>query len=420
MPKKTKNIIIFTGIAIIILLAAFGFWYFKTADTGQDFVDTFFNFDFPEFEDLPFGQNGNSGNTGDILSDINKNLPLFSQISNTKTAGFVFFNKKVGEGDKATTTPFLRFIERSTGYVYEVNISIMEKTRITNTTIPRIYEALFGADGKNVILRYLDDDNVSIQSFVGEIIEKDDNTERIIDGEFIAVNIKDMILSPDKNDVFYFSISNDGVTGIISDIAGKDNKVVFEFPFSEWIPQWVESGIYLSTKPSYNTEGYLYKLNTRNGGLQKILGGIEGLTTLASNSGNKILYSESDSSGVFSYIYDTVDQKSNATPFDTLPEKCVWDEGDIKIYCAAPVYFKNENYPDSWYQGKISFDDLLWVLYTDSNVIDIIGDPFKETGNNMDIINPVLSENEDYLFFINKKDMTLWMVNLQQTMKDNE
>jgi len=146
-------------------------------------------------------------------------------------------------------------------------------------------------------------------------------------------------ISPDKENIFYTYKENGGIVGIVADITGGNKKNVFEYPFLEWLPQWGKSGIYLSTKPSYDTLGYLYKLNTRNGSIQRILGDINGLTALTSNSGEKILYSESNSDGVVSYIYNTATQEKTNTILDTMPEKCVWGKEDIKIYCPTPIYF---------------------------------------------------------------------------------
>jgi len=357
MTKKIPKKVVLIIVAIFIVIAVLGIWYFQKAEPGQDFVDTFFDFDFPEFT-----VDGDGENVGGSLLDGKKEkekLPFFRQISDTPTAGFVFFKK---EDEIGTTTPFVRFIERSTGYVYETNIETMVRVRKSNTTIPRIYEAMFGEEGNDVILRYLDDDNITIQSFAGNITNNESGVDGVIEGDFMQKNLKELVLSPDRKNIFYLASLNKGVIGTVSDIGNSNPSNIFKFPFSEWLPQWTQAGIYLTTKPSYDTSGYLYKLNTRNGTLQKIIGDIDGLTTLVSNSGEKILYSKSTANGVVSYIYDTSKKESVETPFNTLPEKCVWGVGDTKTYCAVTIYFKDGNYPDQWYQGKISFIDILLIF----------------------------------------------------------
>ena len=41
----------------------------------------------------------------------------------------------------------------------------------------------------------------------------------------------------------------------------------------------------------------------------------------------------------------------------TLPEKCIFNKFGSALYCAVPKQVPAEEYPDSWYQGVVSFDD---------------------------------------------------------------
>ena len=64
--------------------------------------------------------------------------------------------------------------------------------------------------------------------------------------------------------------------------------------------------------------------------------------------------------------------------------------------------------PDQWYQGLLSFNDTFWEVNTDTGEITFLADPKGETGKEFDVIQPVISVNEGYFIFTNKKDGTLW------------
>ena len=62
----------------------------------------------------------------------------------------------------------------------------------------------------------------------------------------------------------------------------------------EWLVSWPnKETITLATKPSFAAAGYLFFLNSKTGGANKILSGINGLTSLVDGTAKNILYSES-------------------------------------------------------------------------------------------------------------------------------
>ena len=92
----------------------------------------------------------------------------------------------------------------------------------------------------------------------------------------------------------------------------------------------------------------------------------------------------------------------------TLPEKCVFSKTDEnKIYCAVPISMPSAKYPDEWYQGLISFSDNLWQINVNTGIAKII---FYKS--DFDITNLFTDKNENYLFFTNKKDSTLWSLQI--------
>ena len=74
------------------------------------------------------------------------------------------------------------------------------------------------------------------------------------------------------------------------------------------------------------------------------------------------------------------------------------------------------NFPDQWYQGVVSTNDLVQKI----NVFDlysfILSDPnqdSKDLEDGIDISNMQISPNTSFLIFINKKDSSLWMLDVR-------
>ena len=75
-----------------------------------------------------------------------------------------------------------------------------------------------------------------------------------------------------------------------------------------------------------------------------------------------------------------------------------------------PNTILDEDTLDLWYQGLISFSDSMWIIDTKTQTTNILINPIDVVGKEIDIIKPILSPDENYLFFVNKKDSTLWQL----------
>src|SRR3989344_2103504 len=93
---------------------------------------------------------------------ISQNKKLF-RLSDLPVAGAVVITRSTGSG-KASTTTFVRYVERATGHIYEVDLSNLEKVKIVNQTLPKIYEAYFRPDGNAVLYRYLKNDSDTVEN----------------------------------------------------------------------------------------------------------------------------------------------------------------------------------------------------------------------------------------------------------------
>ena len=309
----------------------------------------------------------------------------------------------------------LRYVEKTTGNIYQTFADKIEERKFSSTIIPKIYEAFFGNKGETVIMRYLKGDGKTIATFVGnlpkEYLGGDIAENNEIKGSFLPDNIRDLNLSSDTLNLFYLFDVGDGVVGTTLNLSNNKKVQVFDSLFTEWLSFWPNNkAITLTTKPSFGVPGYMYLLNLSNKNLSKTISGVNGLTTLASLDGKLILYGDNN---LFLKIYHTDTKTVDSLGTRTLPEKCVWGKASDIIYCAVPKSTGSAEYPDAWYQGEVSFTDQIWKIDIKTGKAEIVADPAEIVGEEIDAIKLTMDTDANYLFFVNKKDSYLWELKLK-------
>lgn len=309
----------------------------------------------------------------------------------------------------------LRYVERETGNIYQTFADKIEERRFSTTIIPQVHEAHFGNKAQSVVMRYLQSDDTTIETFVGalpkEYLGADTNTTNEIKGYFLPENVADVSISPDGTRAFYLFGAGENMVGTILDLLTGKKTQVFESAFTEWLAWWSNAKlISLTTKASAFAPGHMYSLDSSTKNFTRTLGGISGLTTLTSPDAKLVLTSDSNLS---LSLYQKDSKESINLGLRTLPEKCVWGKGSDVAYCAVPQTIESGLYPDSWYQGEISFTDQIWKIDTATLNTSFIEDPLQVVGGGeIDAIKLALDSDEEYLFFVNKKDSFLWELEL--------
>jgi hypothetical protein len=402
-----KKILIGAGILTLLIVLGGIFFILQSDEEGESGFANLFPFGQSEDSPiLPLNPNtAGQTNTGGPLTEVTEENGL-RKLSNNPVSGADFFVSATG------TT--VRFIERATGHIFEADLDSNTITRITNTTIPKIESVAWGIPAETFVAQYAESD--AIQSIIVEITRPTGTTTEEFAGvdEFrIPNNALFPSFSPGGEEIFYLSkVFGGGVEGIITGPRGENPEVAWNFPTSEWISAWPQENlITLTSKGGNGMPGAMYTLNPETEATRLALSGILGLTTNTAPSGEKTLYSTSDGPSLGMHVWNRTDGSSSRISVETLAEKCVWSEGENTIYCAEPRS-KSPNTPDDWYQGLVSYDDVLIQLNLDTGEVTQISDLTTATGERMDATNLTISNNEDYVLFINKKDLRLWAVPL--------
>ena len=435
-----RNTILFITILILVIGAVWGFMYLrKDKDTTGETTPTNFLVKFNPFKTkTPTTTPGDEGNTprdDDNTPGQSGNDTNLKMISSMPVAGFGLFSKeritdvvfKPAEGIDTVTTPVagsistefalaVRYVEKATGNIYQSFVDKIDEQKFSQTLVPRVQEALLGKDTESVVMRSTKYDDVTILSFAGNVPKENmsDSTtgNKEITGAFLSDNITDMSMSPDKSQIFFLLNVGENAIGSTSGVLGDKKIQVFDSPFTEWLSQWPNKDlITLTTKPSANVLGYMYAINPTRKDFNRVMGDINGLTTLTSPTGKLVLWTDSSLS---LEIFNTETKTSSTLGIKTLPEKCVWSGASDFIYCSVPKYIEGASYPDAWYMGKVSFSDEIWKIDVATQTGSMISDMASAQGiEDMDNIKLALDQDENYLFFINKKDSHLWELKLK-------
>ncbi len=186
-------------------------------------------------------------------------------------------------------------------------------------------------------------------------------------------------------------------------------------PLTQVNIDWPElSTVTLTTKGNSTINGYTYSINTKTAEMKKILGPVRGLSSKMSNDTKYLLYSRG-ANGIETQILNISNGTSTEVIFKTLADKCVWSKlRKNEVYCAVPTEIPEASYPEDWYKGLVSFTDQIWVLNVLNGEVHLLANPINLSKSLIDITDLTLDPKENYLYFINKRDLSLWMLDLNQ------
>ena len=406
MSKKLL-IIIISVILGLFLIALVGY-YFILAGTGgggaggkTSVFNNFFPFGGNTTTEIPVTEE--PATTTPQQQPLSNYTNKLRKISSEPVAGAGVVDIKAGS--------IVRHIEKATGHIFETELFSPIQIRISNTTVPMVYDAVWNSQNTALLARYLKEDDQTIDTF--ELIIKDiaSSTENPVYAIKLPENISDVSIF--GSSIFSLQQTDYSSLGYISNFENTNKTLVWNSTIKELLPQYVNSKtIALTTKPHQDIGGYLYFVDTTNGKTTKIIGNMYGLSTLINGLATQVL-ALTQGNTLQMFLYNIKNNSSVLLTPTTFPEKCVWGKKNINIlYCAVPKDFIDRTSLTSWYLGQISYTDDIWRYDLSNNTSTMVEDLYLDSNEQIDVIKPILSENEQYLIFINKIDNSLWSLDL--------
>ena len=398
-----KILIIFITIVFLAIIAFAG-WYFILRDPNVPVVETIKDI-------LPFGEGSNAPLTTNPSTsfDSTQDKPLGNsnlfRISAEPVAGAVILNKNA-------STAIVRYVDRATGHIYDVNLTTLIKTKVSNQTLPKIYEAYFRPDGNVVLLRFLKDDSDTVENISLTLTPPVmPTTLYTITSASLRGNIGAVAVGTGNTLIYTLKDTSSIVSSAFN---GTGEKTLLASPFKDWRLAIAGSALLAYPKASATASGVVYTLGISGGGLTKVLGPLSGLTAIPGPTGNRILYSYVENGEIRLFAKNLANKTETEILPTTLAEKCIWSVKKIGIvFCASPADEPEARDLDTWYRGLTHFSDRLWQFDTNQDIAQVLVEPESTLNISIDAVDLKLSPNENYLVFINKIDLSLWGLKIE-------
>jgi len=328
-----------------------------------------------------------------VLPDmvINTKDAALRQLTTRPVAGFIFASTTNGKT--------VRYVERGTGHIYEINLDSGVESALSRTTVPKVSTAVFSPDGSTVAF-------TSYNQYTSEVFVGTLGSETNIIG--IALQPGAENIAFETNTEIHYTLTNNGTTkGYTHDIETLTQREVFSFNYANVDMSWGSGldSIYLSTKPAHNLEGFIYTI-------------VNNILTPATFSANGLSALVTNNHIVTTYTVDNVytsgvihkDGTFKALPLLALKEKCAPYPFDTNfMWCAAPLDVTSPTFVEDWYKGIHTSEDYFWYLNLDDQTAQLKANPIILTGRTIDVSKISIHQGGQLLAFTNKIDHTLWL-----------
>jgi hypothetical protein len=292
------------------------------------------------------------------------------------------------------------FYRQAGGNVESLDLNGQNEEELSPLTIVGITDVNWSPNKDEAIVSYLEGD--TLKHFLHVIATSSTS--------FLPAGITSVDWSPDGKSIAYTSQSQQGLRVNTAAPDGKNAKSIFLSPIPDWRVSWIDSlNVFLTTRSSYASQG-LAKALSLTKKLTDVIS-LPGLGALSAPLKGLFLITSTNNAGALQPL-EIIKRGSGVvvtSDAKTLAEKCAWAKDASTLYCGVPGNSGGQ-LPDDWYQGKILFQDRIVKI-----------DP--ATGVSQELLPPSLFDvtaiftdsHSRFLFFIDKKDGSLWRLQLGST-----
>lgn len=297
----------------------------------------------------------------------------------------------------------VRYLERGSGNAYAYRNGARTLTRISNRTLPGVYEASWLSNGSLTYARFLSADG-AIETYALPIGEDAPS------GYFLEQGLSEVAVRGTTT-LATLLPSSSGSIATVAGIGGESFRTLFSSPLASLRLQFFGSNFLAYTRGAASMSGYLFSVHGTNGSFERLLGPLRGLSGLGSPTGRYVLYSYLSGTNLRTELFDTTTRESIPVPLGTLSEKCIFAADETAAYCAVPRALSG-TLPDDWYQGAVSFSDRLWRIDLSGRVAVLLADPESAAGVRIDAGSLAVDARGDVLVFTNRTDGSLYVYDL--------
>ena len=324
--------------------------------------------------------------------------PILKQLTKRAVAGYTYI-----EASSSSST-IIRYVEKGTGHIYQIDPTSLQETLISGTTIPAVSSAVFSPNGK--IVAFTSYDGYTAKVFVGTI-----GSSQNVTGVDLPPNAKNVAFK--NNHTVYYTIATNGtIHGYEQDLAARSQTELFAVNFTNFKVFWGNglTKIYLVTKPASDFQSFIYTV--RNNQLTPVGEPHYDLTARPTN--DRILESYANNNNYTASVFDETANEIIHLPIRSLSDKCMFDPViHDYVWCAAQLLGSSQNYLTDWYKGTVRSDDYIWRINLSTQEASLYANPHKLMNTSLDVENMMSDPYGESAIFTNKTDSSLWWVSLR-------
>ena len=300
-----------------------------------------------------------------------------------------------------STTTLLLSIGKGSGTVRVYDPQTNTTAIIGTISVPNIIASEFTSNGTYVVVQSQENDTV--KTIVLKSEPRTLKEERFFSPVFSASNINSFFI--EGNTIYFIEKIQSGSELYMYVPSTGKRTLLYRGVFSDLYGFSRQGNIFLSTKAAVGTQGFIFKLDTKNSLMTKLASGIA-LLGVPNQTGNFILITEFYENGAEAGLLEVATKERNFLSLETLKEKCVPDfSTKTFMFCGIPQNIP-QNMPDAWYMGKVSTNDTLYLIDTEQGSLSALA----STEEDVDVISPQSSRYSGILTFVNKKDSSPWII----------
>ncbi len=304
------------------------------------------------------------------------------------------------------STTVLRFIERSTGHIFDVDPMTGVVTRRTNRLIPKVYEASVGKDD-TIVARTITD-AVARETFIGSLGTTTVDGFTSLTGTDLGPSIRDIVFDADGV-VFLADTASGGSQLVQAEIDGSKPTILHSFGAGDFnLSLLTDSRIILAEKPSSGMPGYAYEAGKS---LIPLARAVPGLTIAARASSTAVLIGADNGSGLTLSVRAARDATPLTLDIRTTADKCVWVPGiSFTAYCAVPQEAPASGFLTNWHRGTVHTSDSWYIVDGSAGT----SEAFLEMGvdDAIDVERPTSDGGGNFIAFMNARDKSLWLLRI--------
>lgn len=323
--------------------------------------------------------------------------PRFWRVSTSPVAGAGFVN--------ATATPItLRYVERSTGHIFDVDVETGEVSRRTNRLIPKVYEASIGP--KDAIIARTVTEAGERETFVGQLATTTVDGFTPLTGVDLGPAVREIAFT--QSGIVFTSKSTTGTQLIQAELDGSKPKELRIFGAGDFRLTHANGRTILSEKPQSGMSGYAYEAGTA---LTPLARAVPGLTiAVRAASSTATLIGSDDGSRLWLSVRATRDSTLMPLDIATVADKCVWMQGiSLTAYCAVPKSTM-PGFLTNWHRGTVHTADTWHLVDAGAGKTEKFFEMREDDA--IDVEHPIADAGGNYLAFINARDKSLWLLRI--------